>query len=74
MIPARGPQTVDLCNHCFAIILQSLLCIICYAVVAIFAMQPLLCNLYYLSYAIFAMQFLLIARIYTNESQEDRCP
>ena len=27
---ARGPQTVNLCNHCSAIILQSLLCNLAY--------------------------------------------
>ena len=30
MIPARGPETVNLCNHCSAIILQSLLCNLAY--------------------------------------------
>ena len=55
---------MNLCNHCFAIILQSLrcnftmqssLCNLCYA---IFAMQSLLRNL---CYATFAMQSLLFA-------------
>ena len=31
MIPARGSQTVNLCNHCSPTILQSLLCNLCYA-------------------------------------------
>ena len=62
MIPARGPQTVFLCNLCYAIFaLQSLLCNFGCASFAMqsslcFATQSLLCNC---CYAIVAMQSLL---------------
>ena len=55
MNPARGPQTVMTCSHCFAIIaVQSLLCNLCYAS---FAMQFLLCNLCYAIFAMFSCVF-----------------
>ena len=38
----RAPQTVNVCNHCSAIIMQCYLCNLCWAIFA--AVQYLLCN------------------------------